>query len=35
MNRMLLGRVDERRDLMRCPDIPMEWQQQRHFLGFS
>ena len=35
MNRMLLGLVGERRDLMRCPDIPMEWQQQRHFLGFS
>jgi hypothetical protein len=23
------------RHLMRCADIPMEWQQQRHFLGFS
>jgi len=23
------------RHLLRCADIPLEWQQQRHFLGFS
>lgn len=23
------------RHLFRCADIPLEWQQQRHFLGFS
>jgi site-specific DNA recombinase len=23
------------RHLLRCVDIPLEWQQQRHFLGFS
>lgn len=23
------------RHLSRCADIPLEWQQQRHFLGFS
>ncbi len=23
------------RHLMRCADLPMEWQQQRQFLGFS